>query len=665
MKNALTSPRPESPPSTDLQHRLVIVLALVLLPHVLHMPPWISLLAGLGLLWKALHLRGLIPPPSRLTLILMLGGGIAANWLAHGGIIGREGGVSFLMLLTALKLLETRNRRDTGITLLLGLFLLLTLFLFDQGPLTALWSLGAFILLLGLMMDLASQCEPRSWGEQLRSLAPTLGWTLPVALLLFVLVPRPGAPLFGLPQSGQGTTGLSDELAPGSITELSRSDKIAFRATFHDEEPQRHELYWRGPVFLEYDGQRWHRQPGPARQDQQEITPGLRQLDYELMLEPQQNGILPTLDRPLSAPPGTIMLADQELRFRRPQTSRNLIRLQSSPDALLDPDLPEHLRRQAMRIPSGENPLLLDLGMGWHDKPPAERINTALRLFREQDYHYTLQPPALPDQDGMDAFLFDTRAGFCEHYATSFVLLMRAAGLPARVVTGYQGGERHPDGYWTVRQGDAHAWAEVWLDGEGWRRVDPTQAIAPERIQNGLAAAIPQAAGELPAALRRDFGFLHRARLRLDGMENRWNRWVLGYSLDDQRKLLELLGWTGSIRWGLWGMLLVGFVIMLALAAMLRRLPRRGAMTPHQRVWHTFEKMLEAVGINSRTGEGPRALAARLTRDRPDLAPAIQQFIDIYLHWRYAAHGEAMNKPMQRALRDLRRQFNSARAHKT
>ena len=655
MKNTPTSLFLERQPSPDLQHRLVIMLALVLLPHVLHMPPWISLLAGLGLLWKALHLRGLIPPPSRLTLILMLGGGIAANWLAHGGIIGREGGVSFLMLLTALKLLETRNRRDTGITLLLGLFLLLTLFLFDQGPLTALWALAAFILLLGLMMDLASQHEPRSWSEQLRSLAPTLGWTLPIALLLFVLVPRPSAPLFGLPQSGQGTTGLSDELAPGSITELSRSDKIAFRATFHGEEPQRDELYWRGPVFLEYDGQRWHRHPGPARPDQQDITPGLRQLDYELMLEPQQNGILPALDRPLSVPPGTIMLADQELRFRRPQTSRSLINLQSSPDALLDPDLPEHLRRQAMRIPAGENPLLLDLGMGWRGKSPTERIDTALRLFREQNYHYTLQPPALPDQDGMDAFLFDARAGFCEHYATSFVLLMRAAGLPARVVTGYQGGERHPDGYWTVRQGDAHAWAEVWLDGEGWRRVDPTQAIAPERIQQGLAAAVPQTAGELPAALRRDFGFLHRARLQLDGMENRWNRWVLGYNLEDQRRLLEALGWTGSIRWGLWGGLLLGLSVLLGMASLIRRYGRRPRAEPHQRLWSAFEDLTRDTRIARRQTEPPRDWMKRLNESGDTMNAQAAAFIESYLAWRYASDAQISAKHLWEKLRRLRR----------
>ncbi|TQV62963.1 MAG: DUF3488 domain-containing protein [Halothiobacillaceae bacterium] len=631
------NPAGESAPSPAFQHRLVMVLALVLAPHVLHMPPWISLLAGLGLLWKALHLRGLLPPPSRLTLVLLLGGGIAANWLTHGGIVGREGGVSFLMLLTALKLLETRNRRDAGITLLLGLFLLLTLFLFDQGPLTALWALAAFVLLLGLMTDLASQREPRSWREQLRRLAPTLGWTLPVALLLFVLVPRPSAPLFGLPQSGQATTGLSDELAPGSITDLSRSDEVAFRATFSGAEPARDELYWRGPVFWHFDGRRWTRQPDLPRPDTLAVQPGSRTFAYTLMLEPQQAGILPALDRPLDAPPGARMLIDQDLRFPHPQTGRQLIPLHSSPDARLDPVLPEGLRRQALRLPAGENPLLLDQGQRWQALPPRERIDAALRLFREQGYRYTLGPPALPDQDGMDAFLFDTRAGFCEHYATSFVLLMRAAGLPARVVTGYQGGERHPDGYWIVRQGDAHAWAEVWMEGEGWARVDPTRAIAPERIEQGLAAAVPQSAGELPAALRRDFGFLHRTRLQWDGLQTRWNRWVLGYSLDDQRRLLEALGWAGSVRWGLWGLLMIGLIALYALGRLLPRLLKRDSRTRHDKAWARFERLMGRAGIERLPGEGPRALIQRMERERPHLAPAMRSFIESYLDWRYAA----------------------------
>ncbi len=547
--------RPASPPlSPRLQAHLLGVIGLVLLPHALHLPPWLSLIGALGLLWHALHLRHALPLPSRPLLVALMLAGTAGVWMTHGSIFGRDGGVSFLVLLTVLKLLETRTRRDGGLLALLGLFLLLTQFLFDQGPFTALWAIGAFALLLGLLGmlgDVGTPLEALPLRTRLRGLAPLMGLALPVALLLFVFVPRPSNPLLGLPQGNQARSGLSDELAPGSITELSRSDAVAFRASFTGEEPSRAQLYWRGPVFWHYDGRRWSRLPDIARPDALGMVPGEQVLEYSLMLEAQGSVILPALDVPLEAPEGARVMIDHDLRFIRPQEGRRLLNLRAAPDARLDPVLPDRLREQALRLPAGENPLLLDIGMGWRKLEPEERIQAALNLFREKPFRYTLNPPALPDQDAMDAFLFDTRAGFCEHYATTFVLLMRAAGLPARVVTGYQGGERHPDGYWIVRQGDAHAWAEVWIEGEGWRRVDPTQAIAPQRIELGLAAAVPDMAGELPAALRRDFGFLHRAQLRLDSMENRWNRWVLGFDRDDQRALLSWLGWQGDLRIGL------------------------------------------------------------------------------------------------------------------
>lgn len=642
-----------------LEHRVLLALALVLLPHVLHMPPWISLLAGLGLLWRELQLRGLAPQASKLTLILLVAGGIAANWATHGTLVGREGGVSFLMLLTGMKALESRTRRDVGVTLLLGLFLLLTLFLFDQGPLTALWALGAFILLIALLNDLASFDKPRPLRERLGQFAPALGATLPVALLLFMLVPRPTAPLLGLPQQSQGLTGLSDELAPGSITDLSRSAAVAFRATFEGAEPARDQLYWRGPVFWHYDGRRWTRQPDQPREDALDIDAHTPILRYSLMLEPQETRILPALDRPLNAPEGARVMADQDLRFLRPQFGRQLVEVQSAPEAVLDPILTDRLRRQALHLPEGENPLLADLGAEWRGLPPRARIDAALRLFREQDYRYTLQPPALPEQDGMDAFLFDTRAGFCEHYATSFVLLMRAAGLPARVVTGYQGGERHSDGYWIVRQGDAHAWAEVWLTHEGWVRIDPTQAIAPERIDQGLSAAVPRESGTLPAALRRDFGFLHRIRLHIDGMENRWNRWVLGYDLNDQRALLAALGINGPPRPVLWGLTLSTLLAALLAAAVWRRRAARTMPELHLRLWRALEASLSDTPWQRYPDEAPRAWMRRLSRADDTSARTAASFIEVYLDWRYGPPhqpgGQAPARILEERLRQLKR----------
>ncbi|MDM7323199.1 MAG: DUF3488 and transglutaminase-like domain-containing protein [Gammaproteobacteria bacterium] len=641
------------PLAPALKARLLGVLSVVLLPHALHLAPWMSLLATLGLLWHALHLRHAIPLPNRLLLAVLMLLGTGAVWLTHGGIFGRDGGVSLLVLLTVLKLLESRTRRDGGLLGLLGLFLLLTLFLFDQGPLTALWALGAFALLLGLLGDLASPLEPPPLRRRLRGLVPTMGLALPVALLLFVFVPRPAAPLFGLPQTDRAVTGLSDSLAPGTIADLSRSEAVAFRATFAGAEPTREQLYWRGPVFWHFDGRRWARLPDLPRPETLAMEPGETLLEYSLILEPQGNAILPALDLPVEAPEGTRLLLDHDLRFNRPQETRRLLDLRAAPHARLDLDLPEGLRQQALQLPAGENPLLLDLGASWQGLEPRERIEAALRLFRAQGFRYTLRPPVLPEQDAMDAFLFDTRAGFCEHYASAFVLLMRAAGLPARVVTGYQGGERHPDGYWLVRQGDAHAWAEVWIKSEGWLRVDPTAAIAPERIESGLAAAVPETVGELPAALRRDFGFLHHAKLRLDSIENRWNRWVLGFDRADQRALLEQLGWRGDLQLGLWGALGIGLGLLGIIALAASRRPRTRT-APAQRLWARFERALGTLGLSRHPNEGPRAFARRIACEHPELAQASAGFIETYLHWRHAPDGLSQ-AAVERALRSAER----------
>lgn len=665
--NKLRSKTIAAPLSAAMRLRVLLIIGAIVLPHALYQPPQISLWIALGFGWQFLHLKNRLPaPPNWMVLLLMLGG-MALVWASQSTLIGRDGGVSFVLMLTALKLLEARNLRDARMVVLLGLFLLFTLFLFDQSPFTALWSLLSFALLVSLFNELSHNAEPRPLGTSLQSSLQPLLWSLPLAVVLFIIVPRPSAPLFGLPQTSQATTGLSDELEPGSISQLSRSPELAFRATFNGNEPARNQLYWRGPVFWGYDGQRWERLPPEyalglaqlsdeqrARRVQAQGTP----LEYSLMLEPTHGTILPALDRPLSAPSGANILGDHSLRFRLPQDARQIIQLKSDPEARLDLELPEPLRRLSLAMPAADNPLLQDLGASWRKLPPVERTQRALEHFRTQAFSYTLEPPLLSEQDGMDDFLFNTRAGFCEHYATSFVLLMRAAGLPARVVTGYLGGERHPQGYWIVRQGDAHAWAEVWLDGQGWVRIDPTASIAPERIEGGAAAAVPTATEQLPAALRRDFGFLHRARLHWDGLENRWNRWVLGFDASDQQKLLQALGWVGNQNLRLWGLVVLSLALSLLALKLVQHWRAQPKHSPQQRVWLAFLKQLRQRGVEIIPSESPRALLQRLHRQRPELAPMAAEFIEHYLRWCYADAAASADAHIQarQALAQLKKQ---------
>jgi hypothetical protein len=358
----------------------------------------------------------------------------------------------------------------------------------------------------------------------------------------------------------------------------------------------------------------------------------------------------------LSAPSGAHQLNDHSLRFLRQIDTRQLIELSSDPNAKLDLALPERLRKLALQLPAADNPLLQDLGASWRTLPAQERIQRGLKHFKNEAFSYTLEPPILQDQDGMDDFLFNTRAGFCEHYATSFVLLMRAAGLPARVVTGYLGGERHPDGYWIVRQGDAHAWAEVWLEGQGWVRIDPTASVAPERIEGGAAAAVPSNAAQLPAALRRDFGFLHKARLRWDGLENRWNRWVLGFDANDQQKLLQALGWVGNQNLKLWGLVGLSLVLSLAAIKFIQRWRARPKLSAQQHLWQAFLHQLQRLGVEIIPAEAPRALLQRLHRQRPDIAPLAAEFIEHYLQWCYAAASADAHAETRQALIQLTKQ---------
>jgi transglutaminase-like putative cysteine protease len=647
--------------SAAMRLRLLLVIAFVIAPHILHQPPQISLWIALGLGWQFLHLKQRLPAPPRWLLILLMLGGTALVWLSQSTIIGRDGGVSFILMLTALKLLEARNARDVRIVALLGLFLLFTLFLFDQSPFTALWSLVSFVLLLSLFSDLAHDGQPQPLLASLRSWLTPLGLSLPLALILFILVPRPNAPLFGLPQSNQATTGLSDELSPGSISQLSRSPDLAFRATFDGVEPRQNQLYWRGPVFVGYDGLRWSRLPqevAPLDAPSSNLQPQGEVLHYSMMLEASHGTILPALDRPLNVPAGTHRLKDFSLRFKLPQDARQLIQLSADPTAQLDLQLSDELHKLSLQQPAGANPLLQDLGASWRTLPPQGRIQHALAYFHTEKFSYTLEPPALDPQDGMDDFLFNTRAGFCEHYATSFVLLMRAAGLPARVVTGYQGGEHHPDDYWIVRQGDAHAWAEVWLDGQGWVRIDPTASVAPERIEHGAAAAVPATADQLPAALRRDFGFLHRAKLQWDGLENRWNRWVLGYDASDQQQLLRAIGWLGEQNLRLWGLVALVLFISFVALKLIQHWYARPKLAIHQRLWQDFQKQLHTHGVETFPNEAPRALDQRIQRQRPDLASAVHGFIDSYLHWCYAAGNKHSLDHVKHALHELEKSRN-------
>jgi len=604
-------------------------------PHAGHQPHWLLAVAAAALLlraWLWLAQRAL---PARWLLALVVVAGSAGIWLEYRTLFGRDAGVALLVLFMALKPLEMRLRRDAMVVVMLGFFLLLTHYFYSQSIPTGLWLLAAATLQTATLVRIFGGAQPATLI--VRRAGALLLQALPFMLVMFLFFPRVNGPLWGLPQDAHSSrSGLPETIEPGSISNLVLDGSIAFRARFDGTPPANASLYWRGPVMDEFDGRGW-RAARPASSAR--YTPEVRTLGapiaYEITLEAHQQRWLLALDAPLALPPQALLSARMQALARDPLRQRSRFRLQSATDYRAGIDEPADMLDLALRLPRDGNPRARELAAGWlrqHASPQAIAAE-ALRHFRRENFVYTLRPPLL-GENSIDEFLYTTRRGFCEHYASAFVFLMRAAGVPARVVAGYQGGEANPvDGYVVVRQSDAHAWAEIWIAGEGWRRVDPTAAIAPSRVEQGIATALP--AGEpLPVMARLDLDWLRQLRFRWEAVNNRWNQWVLGYNPDRQRELLRDFG-LGDIDWrGMAALLATVCGLLLAAIAgwALWQRPRQDAA---QRLWLRYCRRLGRCGIARAPWEGPLDFAQRVAACRPELGASVRAVAEAYIAARY------------------------------
>ncbi len=649
---------------------LIGQLALVLVPQARTLPVSVSVLLVLLLAWRWLLWRQRAPLPSKLvvgtTAMLVLLIAAALVWRG-GGSFGRELCVALLAAFVILKLMETRALADATLVTQLSFYLLLTLYLEDQPFWLALYSMaiGAWILRNWLLFH-----HPEARGRL--AIWPLLGrmalFGLPWALFLFVLFPRLDHPLWRLPQSEPvGRTGISDTMRPGSIGELIRSPEVAFRADIVGDPLPASALYWRARVLWDYDGQAWRPDDAPPTRQ----AAGLRDegddgdeaadpaaagaREYNVTLEATQKNWLYLLDRGVAVSDGVAARhsADGEFFARNPVDRPLRYRARSWLQGVPQP-LTRRTLQLSLRLPDG-NPRSRELAAGWRQRyaDPWQRVQAAMRLFAEAPFAYTLSPPPLGKAQ-VDTFLFDTRRGFCEHYASSFVFLMRAAGVPARVVIGYQGGEYNPLGkHYVIRQSDAHAWAEVWLPERGWVRVDPTSAVAPSRVENGVDAAL---AGEDLAALRqlRAPGWLRDLRWGFDGLTYKWQRWVLEYDRGQQNRLLEQAGMGNRLP-----QLLAAGMAVLSLAALVPMWLRRRRVDPVQALYDQFCAMLARHGIARGMAEGPQAFATRAESALPRAALAVRAFTDQYVAWRYGAPDTTTQASavarLRKALQDLGR----------
>ena len=609
-------------------------------PHVLHQAYWLSALAGLLMFWAIRLWWKDERLPGRWVLFLLVIVGCSGILIEFRSLFGRDAGVAMLVVFMAMKLLELKSQRDAVVVVVLGYFLLLTHYFYSQSIPTGLWLLFALWLVTATLIRLHG--GPASTTRaSLRYAASLCLQAIPFMLVLYLLFPRISGPLWGLPSDAHaGMTGLSDTMSPGSISRLAQSADIAFRARFSTTPPAKQKLYWRGPVMEQFDGTTWrlHDNRGTSPQLETLSAP----LRYEMTLEPHNQRWILALDAPVQLPEGLNASNVLAVTQRLPVTERRRYELAASLDYRFNVDEDPRALSRNLALPPGVNPQARALAERWRssDHRPSAIIGQAQALFAAE-FTYTLQPPLL-GQNGIDEFLFRTRRGFCEHYAGAFVFLMRAAGIPARVVSGYQGGEFNPlDGYLVIRQSDAHAWAEVWLEGQGWVRVDPTASVSPTRIETGIADALPF--GEpLPALVQWRADWLRTLRYRWEAVNNAWNQHILGYDPQRQRELLSRLGLPDTD----WRSLatVLGIACSLLVAAMTAwTLYQRPAIDPARRLWLTALRQLARRQVDCAPWETPMAVAQRVREQRPELAETFQNVVDAYLQARYGKSNNNLN----------------------
>ena len=466
-------------------------------------------------------------------------------------------------------------------------------------------------------------------------------------LILFVLFPRIPGPLWGLPQdANSGMSGLGDNLQFGNISNLTKNSAIAFRVQFKGAAPEQSQLYWRGPVLWHQENRSWTMSSNKIGLQAESLKVSGKPISYTITLEPHNRLWMLMLDMPTLIPNGAKLTHDYAVLAEKP--IRNRLRYDgiSYSDYQLGLNLGERERLLSLQINEGENPKTVQLAKTWLNLSTTEKINTALQRYRQQPFVYTLRPPIL-GENPVDDFLFNTQRGFCEHYATSFVYLMRAAGVPARIVTGYQGGEFNPNGnYYIVRQSDAHAWTEVWLADKGWVRADPTAAVSPERIESGISEALDEN-DELPLMARADYPWLKKAYLNWDSVNNGWNQWVLGY---DDKKQLDFLKKLSGKNLNLqemlmWMMGIIALIMGLTTYLLIRQ--QKAKLNPGQRLYARYLNQLKRAGLVQNNGETVLDFAARAAKVLPNQQT---QILDIAHRYNVITYSQSPNPAL---LQDL------------
>ena len=620
-----------APLPDDARRWCMAAAAACLLPLLTQVQPTLAL--GIGAI-AALTMTSSRPWPATARLALLVTLGIVVL-VMHDFGIGRDTGSAGLAALLAVKPLETRRLRDAHSLLGFSLFGPFAAFLQEQGPLVVGLALVAVLTLTIALAVLVENRPDRPVGDRsprpgrLRAALVALALAAPLALAAFWLFPRLATPLWGTPANANSRGGLADNMRPDEWVDLFADDTPALRVVFRGREPRPQDLYWRGRVLWDFDGGGWSRGEDIAMVGRPQVRATETPILYEVMLEPTDRQYLVTLDLPLAAPADAELSGDLSLYANEPVTRLRQYLLTSDPMAVNQPTLAGDLVRRALALPPDRNPRTREFAAALRAEVGGDDLALVRRVLRwiGEDFSYSLSvPPA--GRHPVDEFLFDSRVGFCQHFSSAFATLMRAAGVPARVVIGYHGGYRNLyGGYWVVRRQDAHAWVEVWLRGRGWIRVDPTAAVSPVRVLDTVDDLAAQEA-LLPDSFAPvlDVG---------DWLRRGWNELVIGFDAERQQRLLQPLGVTRATTRQLGAAFAIGAGVALALTLWLQMRGRPPRHDPLVAAWRAFVRRLRRIGLEKLPSEPPATFAARVAAALPSQADVIGSMSTRYVAWRY------------------------------
>ncbi len=659
-------------------------VVLVVIPQTIRMPIWLSVIAFLCVGWRLLIFSGRLSYPSKRTRVLavMFTLLVSISQMRNLGV-GLESASSLLTLGFVFKLIEMKHKRDIYVVICLCFVMSMVAFLYSQSAVVTIYLCLCVVVIIGAMIALnrsSLQADLRSTSSLALRIALQ---AVPLTIVLFLVVPRI-APLWAVPvQTSAGRTGVTDEMTPGDLSQLGLSNELAFRVQFEGGTPPLHqELYWRGLVLENFDGATWSRRRGRSSyssaaeyanfqfQWRDRVRLGEESVQYNVIIEPTQQPWLYGLHLISPGSRGVFQSRNFEIFNNGLISKRQSYDLTSYRGSQTDLILLDSARRRNLDLPQRGNERSREFARELRARSASDRdyVYQVLAHFQQNPFYYTLNPALLED-DRVDEFLFETREGFCEHYASSFAFLMRAVGIPARVVVGYQGAQYNRD-YLMVYQYNAHAWNEVWLEGEGWVRFDPTGAVSPTRIEEGVEAALQDDPAFMEEVLLEGLGrfnWFNALRLRLDAIEYEWNRRVVSYDSEEQIEFFEdLFGDITQQKVALL-LLVLGSVVIVAVGFTIIRLEPRRQREPVVRLYQSVSSELARVGLERQCGEGPLSYRDRVIAARPELDEVMSELTRLYVAVSYATKETSPSllsrqlRQLKSCLQELRSQISSGR----